>query len=192
MTSVLAPPAVTEDRERCGAPGRTPVSGGWTPLPACHPPRAHPTLHAASLSLPRPSAAGVFRNGEQRTVDHLSREAASDFSLAVRASVLSKLHSSASPDTTVPLTAATASLALPPQPPALLPVSRAVQRPVVACNYHCSFECQPKLLKVPLRPHRCGLMQIIITHLTQTGVQTLSFLSLALSLCLSLSLPRSV
>lgn len=43
--------------------------------------------------------------------------------------VISKLYPSASAGTTVPLPAATATFALPPQPPALLPVSRSVEGP---------------------------------------------------------------
>lgn len=62
---VFTPAAVTEDRERCGAAGRTPVSGRQSALPSCHPPGSRTALHPTPLPVPRPPAAGVLRRGEQ-------------------------------------------------------------------------------------------------------------------------------
>lgn len=124
---VFTPAAVTEDRERCGAAGGAPVAGRQPPLPSCHPSRPRAALHPAPLPLPRPPAAGVLRRGELE-------ECFSGAFLSLQVEkiqihmifvilVVSELPPTPHAGATVPLPAATATFALPPQPPALLPVS---------------------------------------------------------------------
>lgn len=99
-----------------------------------YPPTTHPALTQHSTQLhflshdPLPQE--FFGMVSSRKLIHYWQKqligVASFSCLLIPTLVLSKPFSSASPGTTVPRTAATASFALPPQPPALLPVSRSV------------------------------------------------------------------